>query len=226
MAYDTQPAAVAGARGEFVQAARLDDLASCHAALCALVGSSSRGPRRATRGIALYDHEEVGSRSAHGAAGPLLIETLERIASGAKGARPDALARALAHCSCVSADMAHAVHPNFPDRHEPGHRPRLGGGPVIKHNADQCYATDARTGGRFALALRTGRRLAAVLRLAQRHALRLDHRSDQRGSRRHPRRSTSATRCSRCTRAARWPAAPTWRPMIEVLSLFLDDESA
>jgi aspartyl aminopeptidase len=150
MAYDTQRAAAAGARGEFVLASRLDNLASCHAAISALLRSSGDGPRRCTRGIVLYDHEEVGSRSARGASGPLLAETLERIATGTKGARADALPRALARGMLVSADMAHAVHPNFPDRHEPGHVPRLGAGPVIKHNADQSYATDARSGGLFA----------------------------------------------------------------------------
>ncbi len=150
MAYDTQPAALAGARGEFLLSSRLDNLASCHAALRALTGSVGAGPRRATRGVVLYDHEEVGSRSARGAGGPLLLETLGRIASAQKDARADALPRALARSVLVSADMAHAVHPNFPDRHEPGHRPRIGAGPVIKHNADQAYATDAHTGGLFA----------------------------------------------------------------------------
>ena len=157
LAYDTQPATVAGAEGEFVQSARLDNLASCHAALAALARSAGDGPRRATRGIVLYDHEEVGSQSAAGAGGPLLQETLGRVVAGEKGAAPDALPRALSRSMLVSADMAHAVHPNFADRHEPEHRPRIGGGPVIKHNASQSYATDAATAGRFAeLCLRAG----------------------------------------------------------------------
>src|SRR5262249_20459951 len=150
MAYDTQPAVVAGARGEFVQASRLDNLASCHAALTALVRSTSAGPAAATRGIVFFDHEEVGSRSATGAFGPLLAETLERIANGAKEAGREALPRALARSALVSADMAHAVHPSFPDKHEPAHRPQIGVGPVIKHNTGQSYASDAHTAGMFA----------------------------------------------------------------------------
>lgn len=150
MAYDVQPAAVAGARGEFVHAPRLDNLASCHAGLLALLRAAERGPAAVTRGLVLYDHEEVGSRSAQGAAGPLLAETLERVAAGVKAPGRQALPRALAKSVLVSADMAHAVHPNYPERHEPGHQPRLGGGPVIKSNADQAYASDAHTAALFA----------------------------------------------------------------------------
>ena len=150
MAYDTQSACVAGVQGEFVQSARLDNLASCHAALCALLAAGAEGPSRVHRGLVLYDHEEVGSRSAQGAGGPLLAETLERIAGGTKQNAPDALARALTRSVLVSADMAHAVHPNYADRHEPGHQPRIGKGPVIKVNANQSYASDAHTSGLFA----------------------------------------------------------------------------
>ncbi|MEM7410604.1 MAG: M18 family aminopeptidase [Myxococcota bacterium] len=150
MAYDTQPACVSGARGEFVQAARLDNLASCHSAVSALLDAGAAGPSRVHRGFVLYDHEEVGSRSAQGAGGPLLAETLERIAGGTKDAAPDSLARALTRSVLVSADMAHALHPNYADRHEPGHQPRIGAGPVIKINANQSYASDAVTGGLFA----------------------------------------------------------------------------
>jgi len=150
MAYDTQSSGLSGARGEFIHAPRLDNLASCHAALVAMLQAAERGPGDATRVIALYDHEEVGSRSASGAAGPFLVEALERVVAGFKGGEPQGLARALAHSVLVSADMAHAVHPNYPDRHEPGHRPLIGGGPVIKQNANQAYASDAATAGLFA----------------------------------------------------------------------------
>jgi aspartyl aminopeptidase len=149
-AYDTQPAVVAGARGEFVQASRIDNLASCHAGLSALVRAARAGPGVATRGVVFFDHEEVGSRSAAGAQGPLLAETLERIATGAKDAGSDALPRAIARSVLVSADMAHAVHPSFADKHDPAHRPQIGAGPVIKHNAGQAYASDAHTAGMFA----------------------------------------------------------------------------
>ncbi len=148
MLYDTQPAATAGLRGEFVLAPRLDNLASCHAALCALLGAPSELPVF-TRAIVLHDHEEVGSRSAAGAGGTFLAEVLERTVSGFKGGEPQGMARAAAQSVLISADMAHAVHPNYADRHEPGHRPVIGKGPVIKTHASQAYATDAATAGLF-----------------------------------------------------------------------------
>ncbi len=151
MAYDTQPAAVSGLRGEFIHASRLDNLASCHAALTALASASpGPGPEPAfTRVVVLFDHEEVGSRSAQGAAGTLLTDALARLVSGFKGGEPQGLARALASSLLVSADMAHAVHPNYAEKHEPGHQPVLGRGPVIKHNANLSYASDAHTVGLF-----------------------------------------------------------------------------
>ena len=149
MAYDVQPACVSGARGEFIHAARLDNLASCHAAVCALIAATDTELPAGTRAIVLYDHEEVGSRSAHGAGGTLLADALERAVSGFKGGAPQGTARALSRSVLVSADMAHAVHPNYADRHEPGHRPLVGRGPVIKTNAGQAYASDARTSGLF-----------------------------------------------------------------------------
>jgi aspartyl aminopeptidase len=148
MAYDTQPAAVAGVRGEFVQASRLDNLASCHAGVSALLAAADRASR-ATRVLVLYDHEEVGSRSAQGAAGPLLADALARVVAAFKGGEPQGLPRALARSLLVSADMAHAVHPNFADKHADGHRPVIGRGPVIKQNANQSYASDAHTAGLF-----------------------------------------------------------------------------
>lgn len=146
MLHDTQPPCLGGARGELVQAPRLDNLASCHAAVSALVRGAQPLPRF-TRMIALYDHEEIGSRSARGAAGPALLETLERAVTGFKGGEPQGLARALERSLLVSADMAHAVHPNYAERHEPGHRPVLGRGPCLKTHVGQNYATDGRTAG-------------------------------------------------------------------------------
>jgi len=148
MTYDTQPSAVAGARGEFVHAPRLDNLASCHAGVCALI-AAGEVESAATRALVLYDHEEVGSRSASGAAGPLLVEGLERVVNAFKGGSPQGLPRALARSALVSVDMAHAVHPNHADRHEPGHRPVVGRGPVIKVNANQSYSSDASSAGEF-----------------------------------------------------------------------------
>ena len=150
MAYDSQLSGVSGARGEFIHAPRLDNLASCHAGLTALQRAGEGELPAHTRVVVLYDHEEVGSRSAGGAAGPLLAEALERIVAGHKGGEPQGMARAIASSRLVSADMAHAVHPNYADRHEPSHRPVIGGGPVIKVNANQAYASDSVTSGLFA----------------------------------------------------------------------------
>lgn len=150
MAYDTQPSGVSGSQGDFIHAPRLDNLASCHAALVALSLAGQENLSGFTRVVVLYDHEEVGSRSAAGAAGTFLAETLERVESGFKGGAPQGLPRALSRSRLISADMAHAVHPNYVDKHEKGHRPVLGAGPVIKVNANQAYATDASSGGFFA----------------------------------------------------------------------------
>jgi len=148
MLYDVQPSAVVGARGEFIHAGRIDNLASCHAGLTALL--TAQGTPAVTRVLVLYDHEEVGSRTAQGAGGTLLRDALERAVVGFKGGQPQGMARAVACSLLISADMAHAVHPNYADRHEPGHRPILGRGPVLKLNANQSYASDARTSGLFA----------------------------------------------------------------------------
>ncbi len=148
--YDTTKAAVVGVDEELVSAARLDNLASCHAALRALLAAHRTSPR--TRVIVLYDHEECGSRSAVGAAGALLEQVLTRITAARpeKGADPaQAFARAMARSLLVSADMAHALHPNYADLHEPQHKPRINGGLVIKSNANQSYATDGETAANF-----------------------------------------------------------------------------
>jgi len=150
MTYDVQPSALIGERGEFISAPRLDNLASCHAAITALTRAAGESLPPFTRAVVLYDHEEVGSRSAQGAAGSLLAGTLDRVVAAFKGGEPQGLARALANSFLISADMAHAVHPNFAERHEPGHRPVMGKGPVIKTNANQSYASDAETAGYFA----------------------------------------------------------------------------
>jgi aspartyl aminopeptidase len=149
MAYDTQPAGISGSRGEFLHAPRIDNLASCHAALTALLGAGAAPLPAFTRVVVLYDHEEVGSQSAQGAGGTFLVGALERVVAAMKGGAEQGLARAAARSLLVSADMAHAVHPNYADRHEPGHRPVIGGGPVIKINANQAYASDAATVGLF-----------------------------------------------------------------------------
>jgi aspartyl aminopeptidase len=152
--HDLCGASVAGAADEFLCSARLDNLASTHAGLSALVRAAAAGAAPFTRLVALHDHEEVGSRSATGAAGSFLLDVVDRLATLTGDGDPQARLRALAQSRLVSADMAHAVHPNHADRHEPGHRPKLGGGPVIKVNANQSYASDAETAAEFALLCR------------------------------------------------------------------------
>ncbi|MBX5484886.1 MAG: M18 family aminopeptidase [Myxococcaceae bacterium] len=138
--YDVQPGARSGLVGEFIQSARLDNLASCHAGLTALL---EKRDRRSTVGIVLYDHEEVGSRSAQGAASPFLRDCLERITLAHSDGAGDAFHRAIQASFLISADMAHGIHPNYAEKHEPRHQPVLGAGPVIKSNVNQSYATDA-----------------------------------------------------------------------------------
>ncbi|MFK8025343.1 MAG: M18 family aminopeptidase, partial [Ilumatobacter sp.] len=98
--------------------------------------------------IVLNDHEEVGSASDTGAAGPFLETVLERLVV-ARGGDREQLHAALAASACVSADNAHAVHPNYPERHDPDHRPQLNDGPTVKVNANQRYATSARSAALF-----------------------------------------------------------------------------
>lgn len=139
--YDLTPSALGGADGDLIFAPRLDNLASCHAGLCALI-AATEGSENIVPVLACFDHEEVGSQSATGAEGPLLANTLERIALEL-GLTRGAYLAALAGSLMISADMAHAVHPNYADRHEPRHKPLLGQGPVLKSNHNQRYATSA-----------------------------------------------------------------------------------
>ncbi len=149
--FDTQPSTIGGKDNEFIFAPRLDNLASCHAALRALLESS---PTQATQVIALWDHEEVGSQSAIGARSQFLHSTLSRILETFGESGEQSIARAFARSLLVSADMAHAVHPNYAERHDKQHRPKLGNGPVIKKNANQSYATDGPSAAVFVEACR------------------------------------------------------------------------
>jgi aspartyl aminopeptidase len=139
--YDLTPSTLGGAADDLIFAPRLDNLASCHAGLQALLAAGDGDPATVPV-LACFDHEEIGSRSASGAEGPLLATVLERIALELRLDRSAHLA-ALAGSLMISADMAHAVHPNYADRHEPRHRPRLGQGPVLKTNHNMRYATTA-----------------------------------------------------------------------------------
>lgn len=144
--YDVQPASFAGPEGEFLFAPRLDNLASCHAATLALLQSEGKDP--ATRVLAFFDNEEVGSETAQGSGSPFLKDVLERILLPAKKPR-EALMRSIARSVFVSADMAHAVHPNYSEMHDVNHMPMLNKGPVIKTNAGQRYATDGMSSAHF-----------------------------------------------------------------------------
>ena len=147
--YDVAEGTFGGLANEFLWAARLDDLAMCHAALRALLAFAADSLRTApvTAVAALFDHEEVGSQSAQGAGGAYLRDTLARVCEAHPGA--GGLPRALARTVLASADMAHAVHPNRAEKHDPPHSPYLNGGPVVKTNAGQRYATDGETGALF-----------------------------------------------------------------------------
>ncbi|MBT9557246.1 MAG: M18 family aminopeptidase [Myxococcales bacterium] len=153
--YDTQPATLGGVSGEFVLGARLDNQASCHSALSALIEASRLpAPAAHTAVICLFDHEECGSGSERGAESVLLSHVLDQLTDGHPATGAGGLRRALSRSFCVSADMAHGVHPNYADKHEPSHKPMLNGGPVIKTNMNMSYATDAETGARFRMACR------------------------------------------------------------------------
>jgi aspartyl aminopeptidase len=143
--YDVQPSAVLGADSSLLASGRLDNQLSCWSATSALI-AASRADHTAM--IVLNDHEEVGSASTTGASGPLLEHIMERLVL-ARGGDRSAFLIALANSACVSADNAHAVHPNYPDRHDGEHAPMVNGGPAIKINANQRYATSSATAARF-----------------------------------------------------------------------------
>ena len=148
MCFDVDPVRLAGASGEFVSGARLDNLVSCWAGTTALAGYGTRpdGDAAPVPVLALYDHEEVGSTSATGAGSPLVADVLERIGL-AGGLDTEDRLRLRTSSWALSVDGAHATHPNYPERHDPAHHIRIDGGVVVKYNANQRYATEARTVG-------------------------------------------------------------------------------
>lgn len=143
--YDTTPAMLLGLNNEFITSGRLDDLSMVHAALTALIDSTDTS---ATRIMAIFDNEETGSGTKQGAASPLLINLLSRINACVGGADED-LYRSIAKSFMVSADNAHGLHPNYPEKQDPTNHPTLGGGPVIKINANCKYMTDADSAATF-----------------------------------------------------------------------------
>jgi aspartyl aminopeptidase len=148
MTHDLTPATLIGADRGLVSAPRLDNQGTCYAGLEAFLAAE---PRSHLPVLALFDHEEVGSTSDHGAQSELLLTVLERITLAAGGGREDFLRR-MSGSMVASGDMAHATHPNYPDRHEPGHLIEVNAGPVLKVQPNLRYATDGRTAAAFALA--------------------------------------------------------------------------
>ena len=136
--FDTSPARLVGANDEFIASGRIDNLVSCWAAVEALRCHTADRPMI----VCLFDHEEVGSDSSTGAAGPLLENIVDELLRARRlgDRRFDFLRRSL----CVSADNAHGLHPNYPERHDPNHAPIVNRGPALKHNANQRYATSSR----------------------------------------------------------------------------------
>ncbi len=143
--YDTQKGSFWGLNEQFIANSQLDNLASCHAAISALL--SNKKPD-STSICALFDHEEVGSESAAGASGSFMSDVVTRICASTNTSEEDRL-RALANSFFISADMAHAYHPNYASSYEPCHHALVNQGPVIKTNANQRYSTNADTAARF-----------------------------------------------------------------------------
>jgi aspartyl aminopeptidase len=137
--YDTTPACRTGLHGEFITSGRLDDLSMVHAAMTALLDSDNMSM---TRVMAIFDNEETGSGTKQGAASPVLEHLLRRITT-ALGGDEEAYFRSISKSFMVSADNAHALHPNYPEKQDPTNHPIPGNGPAIKINANCKYMTDA-----------------------------------------------------------------------------------
>ena len=139
--YDTTRACVVGINGDFITSGRIDDLSMVHASLCALLDKADV-PDPATRVMAIFDNEETGSGTKQGACSPILDYILRRINS-ALGGNESQYIRAVENSFMISADNAHGVHPNYVEKQDPTNHPTLGGGPVVKINANCKYMTDA-----------------------------------------------------------------------------------
>ena len=137
---DTAPGQVFGLDDAFFSAGRMDNLVSVHAGLAAIVAAPPVAGHVSV--FAAFDHEEVGSATRSGAAGPFLADVLARVGD-ALGATESQRLRGFAASWCFSADAGHSVHPNYAERHDPANRPVMGRGPLLKINAQQRYATDA-----------------------------------------------------------------------------------
>ena len=145
---DATPACTFGIHDEFISSGRLDDLSMVHAGLQALLQSGEKTPK-VTQVLAIFDNEETGSQTKQGAGSPFLASILQRIVL-AQGGTAEDFHRSIEQAFMVSADNAHAWHPNYSDKYDPTNHPVLGGGPVIKFNAAQKYASDAVSAAVFA----------------------------------------------------------------------------
>ena len=143
---DTTPACTFGAHNEFISAGRLDDLSMCFAGLEAMLAAHDTDT---TQVLAIFDNEETGSQTKQGAGSPFLSYMLKRIAL-AQSHTEEAYYQAVECAFMISADNAHAWHPNYAEKYDPTNHPMLGGGPVIKFNAAQKYASDAASAAVFA----------------------------------------------------------------------------
>lgn len=143
---DATPACTFGVHNEFISSGRLDDLSMCYAGLEALIASDTTDT---TQVLALFDNEETGSQTKQGAGSPFLAYILKRIAMS-QSHTEEAYYQAIERAFMISADNAHAWHPNYPEKYDPTNHPMLGGGPVIKFNAAQKYASDAVSAAVFA----------------------------------------------------------------------------
>lgn len=155
--YDRQPASTLGLDDKLINTGQLDNLAMAEASVKALIDAKNS---KYTQVCAIFDHEEIGSRSITGAGGTFVQDTMRRIVEYFD--ESEAYYQALAHSMLLSADQAHAVHPNYQDKHDPTHRPLMGKGPVIKVAANQSYTSNAPG-------------MAVVERLAQRHDIPLQY---------------------------------------------------
>jgi aspartyl aminopeptidase len=144
--HDTQRPCLGGLNNEFIFASRLDNLASCYTILAALLDSDCAAH---TQVMALFDHEEIGSQTLRGARGPMLGDVVDRLIRDHTEQAPGGRVRAGANSWMISADMAHGVHPSYADKHEPKHKPLLGGGPVLKSHVEHRYASEADSMAKF-----------------------------------------------------------------------------
>lgn len=143
---DTQPACTFGVHDEFISSGRLDDLSMCFAGLEALIAAPESDT---TQVLAIFDNEETGSQTKQGAGSPFLASMLMRIARQQSGSE-EAYWQAVERAFMISADNAHAFHPNYAEKYDPTNHPMLDGGPAIKFNASQKYASDAVSAAIFA----------------------------------------------------------------------------